>query len=223
MWINICDYLTRIRNRNYLKKVFKLILFGVLVFIGLSDCKKNQAGYYDVEGSFKEWVLFQKGSYWIFMNEGNHTTDSTIIRSPPVSWYTPPADENVDHYEEIYFSFKNSFILTEYIWKEPDYSYAAIGCFYPPNADYRALNSAFINGQSNSGLTVYTTLVERIDTMLLNNNKFFNVLHTRSIDAGQNYLQNDYYFVKNIGLVKFSMKTNAFDSTWSVLRWHIVQ
>jgi len=36
-------------------------------------------------------------------------------------------------------------------------------------------------------------------------------------------LRKDYYFAKNIGLLKFSIKTPNIDSTWSILRWHIVQ
>jgi hypothetical protein len=63
----------------------------------------------------------------------------------------------------------------------------------------------------------------KIDTLILNNNKFINVIHTRNVGGDKPGYHYDYYFAKNIGLIKFSVSTAQYDTTWSLLRWHTNQ
>jgi hypothetical protein len=98
----------------------------------------------------------------------------------------------------------------------------------PPDGAYMALTNNYSLGNSTSNwLSAYCRYVEKIDTLVLNNNKFVDVIHTRSSDNNrypyyENCL-NDYYFARNIGLIKYSVQTDTYDSTWSLVRWHTIQ
>jgi hypothetical protein len=140
----------------------------------------------------------------------------------PRHGFTPPPSENLDHYEGFYYDVSNSFLKNVSIDRGTDDSFASLGIFYPDDAGFPGLSSSIAAGIG-SGSSDFFKLVEKIDTMFINSNRFTNVVHTRSTSTYYDNLQNDYYYVKNIGLVKFSIKTNSFDSTWSLMRWHVIQ
>jgi len=197
-------------------------IYCLLFLVLVSSCKKKGTSIYYIDNSFKEWVLFQKGSYWVYLNEKRQVQDSTYINMQPRYGFTPPESENLDCYEQIYYDVSNSFLRSVSINRDPGDSYVSLWVFYPDDATFTSLNSSITDGTWSESSNNFE-LVEKIDTMLLNNNRFINVIHTRSASTYYDNLQNDYYYAKNIGLVKFSIKTNAFDSTWSLLRWHVIQ
>ena len=171
-------------------------------------------------------MLFQKGSYWIYRNEENQTLDSSYINIQPLTEWNSTT-------EMISYAVSNSFIQNVLLIGATDLdlgsdSFADIIMSNPPDGHYMALTSAYAVGNSTSNwLSAYCHFVEEIDTIFLNNNKFVNVIHTRayvnnSCPYYDNYL-NDYYFAKNIGLVKYSIQTDTYDSTWSLVRWHAIQ
>ena len=200
--------------------IFLIFCLGILALF--SSCSKKKAITYYIDNSFKEWVLFQKGSYWVYFNDSSHMLDSAFVDMQPRYGLSPPETEHMDHYQSIYYTVTSSFIRDVYIGRDPDESYVAIGFFYPKNDVFKALNSGYTNGSWN-GSSSFTSLIEKIDTMILNYKKFTNVIHTRTNEVIYDSSQYDFYFAKNIGLIKFSAKTNSFDSTWSLMRWHIIQ
>jgi hypothetical protein len=198
-------------------------IYCLLFLVLVSNCKKKGTTTYYIDNSFKEWVLFQKGSYWVYLNEKRQVQDSTYIIMQPRYGFTPPPSENLDHYEQIYYDVSNSFLKSVAINREPGDSYVSLEFFYPDDgAGFTGLNSSITDGTW-SGSSNSFKLIEKIDTIFLNSSRFTNVIHTRSTSTYYDNLQNDYYFAKNIGLVKFAIKTNTFDSTWSLMRWHVIQ
>ena len=211
----ICEFWKHSSNM----KTYKFLLFALLFLIVLS-CNKSRTSTSYVPDAFKPWSLFQSGSYWVYLNEKKHVNDSTYIDSPPVSWFEPPQPVSVQH-QVISYVFLNSF-LTEVDILSGDSNHAYMGY------------TDFVSGSSvltlqvveNTTNLVSTTckVIERLDTLSINHNLFNNVIHTRDTNYFLKFRWiKDYYFAKNIGLLKFKIKTPTIDSTWSILRWHVNQ
>jgi hypothetical protein len=62
------------------------------------------------------------------------------------------------------------------------------------------------------------------DSLVVNNRTFFNVMNTRYQQINNYYdtITETYYIAKSIGLIKFQLGKNHTDTTWSLLRYHIV-
>ncbi len=181
-------------------------------------CKKQTTTYY-IQDSFKPWTLFQKSSYWIYLNEKRNSPDSAFIENQPFSYFTPPSPATLQ-YEVINYTYSNCFINDAAIIAGRSSPYYALVDFFSSS---HVLSAGMLDNTSNKA-SESCWLVERIDTLIINNNIFTNVLHTRDTN---NYPPSlcvkDYYFVKNIGLIKFSIKTPKYDTTWSLVRWNVIQ
>ena len=93
--------------------------------------------------------------------------------------------------------------------------------------DFYSGNACFTNwlilGKEDR-VTTSCRLIHVYNFLTLNTNTFNNVYHTRdSNKTSTSYTVKDYYFAKNIGLIKFSIRTPEIDSTWSLVRWHVLQ
>jgi hypothetical protein len=183
----------------------------VLVLL-VPSCKKANTVYL-LQDSFKGWALFQKNSYWVFLNEKSHLPDSMYIIESPYSWFQPMQNGKYQ-YEVIDYKFSNGFLLSAEIKAANDY-YAVLG-LQDFNGWNTVLSSAVVDNLTN--LLASGDVIERLDSIIVNNNKFTNVIHIK--DTIQ---KKEYYFAKNIGLFKFSKQIKNTDSVWSILRWHVIQ
>jgi len=203
-------------NKNYIRILIRLTFLLLLPIMTL-NCKK-QNSVYSIQDSFKPWVIFQKGSYWVYLNEVNHTIDSTYIDKSPTSFYTPPAPASIQ-YEEVTFTYSSGFLKKMYVSSGKDVPYCILGDYID---DTRALSARIID---NSSIQVSEScwLVEKIDTVVINNKVFTNVLHTRDTNNHPSSLSvKDFYFMKDVGLIKYSIKTPNIEGTWSLMRWHCI-
>ena len=78
-----------------MRNIFFLIIFLVLVFSG---CKKEPSVIY-VDEYFKEWSLFRRSSYWVYLNESTMIEDSSFISKDPQ--YSYFGQEKAKKYEYI--------------------------------------------------------------------------------------------------------------------------
>jgi hypothetical protein len=193
-----------------------ILLCSILCFL-LISCKKQTPTVYYINDSFKKWTLFQKGSFWIFYNEQSNNIDSIYISETPTSWYSPAEPIAIQY---ILIKLSNSFLIQYLISSGPNDPVLSVEDIY--STDRNVFCYAQIVGSS-----IYASptckLVEKLDKYVINNNMFFNVIHTRDSNFVKPIITKDYYFVQNIGMVQYSIKTTSSDSTWSILRWHIVQ
>jgi hypothetical protein len=202
-------------------KTWCSIFLLTLLVLGVG-CKKQKSTTYYVDNEIKEWVLFQKDSYWIYVNEKTQKQDSAYIKMIPREAVSLPWQESADCFEAYYYEVTNSFFLDVGIQRDYDQSVAKLTSFFPTEGPFPGLTSIILTNPL-IDTTKNPALIQIIDTMVINNNIFTNVLHTRNTSNYYNHLQNDYYFAKNIGLVRYSIKTNSFDSTWSLMRYHVIQ
>jgi hypothetical protein len=68
-------------------------------------------------------------------------------------------------------------------------------------------------------------VIEVFSNLTVNNSLYHNVYHTRYSELlyVNDSAVRDYYFAKNIGLVIFKMRTGNIDTTWSLVRHHVIQ
>jgi hypothetical protein len=213
-WLSTRGFLSFINMTSSIrigKLVFYFALFTIIV-----GCSKRQSTYY-IQDSLKEWTFYKTGSYWIFLNETSQNQDSLFIDEDPTSYFTPPEPTNTQ-YEIIKYEINNGFLTTGTLSAGMEDN--AFFVFSDFQSGGMPLSTWIINGKSSS-ISTYSWLIKRFDTLTINKTLFYDVIHTR--DSSEKGRARDYYFVKNIGLVKFSIRTAQFDSTWSLLRWHVVQ
>jgi hypothetical protein len=203
------------RILNYKLALMCLLFSAIFSFV---SCKKEEH-YYPIQDSFKEWTVFKTGSYWIFYDSETNKNDSSFVYENPVSYIY--RDGGSIPYEVISFLQWN------------------IGDFRIGGSQEN--NSILVNKEGYGGtlLSYYATanisnyisyacrVIDRFDTLTLLGNTFHSVIHIRNrIQDATGYDSigfMDYYFAKNIGVIKASIKTSTVDSTLTLVRWHIVQ
>jgi hypothetical protein len=186
------------------------------------SCKKKDQNYY-VQNSFKEWTLFKKGSYWVYLNETSNKPDSCFVIENAIDRmnsdeYGGTLNQGGIYYEIISYNIFNV-ALFELIARDND-SYLLCEGF----AGHDFINSYRVTSNLSQEVNVNCVVKKRYDTLVINNNKFVDVIQTQDsestlINNHFYYSISNYFFAKNIGLIKFANK----DSTWSLVRWHVLQ
>jgi hypothetical protein len=203
-----------------MNKTFSLFafLFFTLALIG---CKKEQA-HYTISQDFMKWVYFKEGSYWIYKNEKKGIIDSCYIASKAL-FATSNSEKDLGYlFDFIEMHFNSSFLETGYIRSTPTFDYAD---YYTGDWTIGSIRTNINIGQKVKwGDDVYEELAF-YDTFTLNDSVFRNVIHTRIAYPGYSYdsIIRQYYFSKNIGLIKYEKTELNTDSIWSLMRWHVFQ
>ena len=206
----------------------KLFIIVSIFFVLSMGCKKNEETKYDlIPVEFKAWTVFQNRSFWIFLNEKTNQTDSTYVTNCEQSLATDNNSSNPLYTESYYVRFSSSFVNNFYLIAGTDSSARQNIDEYHTNG--LALTMDRLNNpnvQSGNIDPAYKSkVVEVIPNLVLNNDTFthvYNILWAYKERTGDSVVEN-YYMAKNIGLIKFRTKIGNADTTWSLLRWHVVQ
>jgi hypothetical protein len=202
-------------------KIIVIVFLSCFILFFVS-CKKEDQNYY-VQDSFKEWALFNKGSYWIYLNENNNKLDSCFIKYSPIDYlysenygYTP--NKGGIYYEIISYNVIN--IAEFFLSARIDDSYLL--CEGEVGHDF--INSYQVSANISQKISETCNVIKRYDTLVINNNQFYNVIYIRDsvpsyINNHSSYSVSNYFFARNIGLIKVATR----DSTWSLIRWHTIQ
>ena len=192
----------------------KSTLLVVLIILINCNCTKNKYVYY-IKDSIKPWSYFKQGSYWIFYNENTKSLDSNYINKKEDILIQP---DSPPQYEHIYINISSNFINHYTIFRNSDDSYLELGYL-------NVLSASIIEGSS-SIISTTCRLINVFDVLTINGNNFKNVIQTQNTSIyNQDTTITNYYFVKNIGLVKKEINYLNMDSisTRSLIRWHVVQ
>jgi len=192
----------------------KSILLLILIMLIDCDCTKNKDVYY-INNSIKPWSLFKKGSYWIFYHENTQSFDSNYISTEENVLIQP---DSPPQYENIYIHITSDFFDYYRIFRNCDDSYLEL-------SGRKVLSASVIEGTS-SVISTECRLINVFGILTINGINFKNVIQTQytSIHNNDTTLTN-YYFAKNVGLVKLEIKYLDTDSisTRSLVKWHVVQ
>ena len=206
-------------------KIFIIFFILSLVFIG---CKKSEeTKYVMVPDEFKAWTVYQKDSYWIYLNENINQADSTFVTKCDRSLYTDN-DPYIHLYTESYdVRISGKFLINFNITAgEGPYTGQLIN-------EYHALGGGLSMGWLENPYAHFGyndpsyihKVVEVIPSFVLNNKTYsnvYNILWAKQNFKGDSVIEN-YYLAKNIGLIKFKTRVGMADTTWSLLRYHVIQ
>jgi hypothetical protein len=192
-----------------------IIITLVIFFYG---CSKNEHTYSYIPQELKDMSVFKNGSYWIYLNENTGLLDSCYTDGAPVIWYTDLSTKGVFHHEERIIGYLNSSFLRWYSLHTTFLSYVL------PNSVV-----SFITDIS-EGDTILTstyrsfTYIEKIPKYSLNNIEYSDVFHTKTAWK----LENDsiiytFHIADHVGLIRLNKRIGNADTTWSLLRFHVIQ
>jgi hypothetical protein len=177
--------------------------FIVLLFI-LTNCHKSESMHFPIPQTFKDVALFNKNSYWIYLNEKTSKTDSTYITSDPQFFTT---STGTDTFDDIIITFEGSLFTQEYL-----------------RDIFVSLHSTIMPDFTIIVFSNYT-IIEKFDSLNVNSHKFVNVFHTRqsSLTSKHDSIFFDTYLAPHIGIIKIIKKQLGTDSTFSLVRWRVSQ
>ncbi len=168
----------------------------------LTACTKHERTYLYVPQLYKDVALFQKNSYWAYLNEATLQIDSTYVNANPSSYFQ---STDLSSYEVINVPFDGSLFIKNSLFVDA------------------AILSATI--QPHAGIIIMQSNIEKLDSLNVNNHKFYNVYHNHQIlvPLQSDSIFIDSYAVQHIGIIKLSKKVAGKDTTLSLLRWNSIQ
>ncbi len=183
----------------------------------LLACNKQPDTCY-IQKDFKQWTVFEPGTYWVYLNERSLKVDCCHIDAEPLHGFTPP-EPTSQQYEIIDISVSGGWLVKLYSQSLCENSYLTVGDF---QYGAEALSLYVCKGIIDY-ISPTTFLIEKFDSFPLNDHVFVDVIHTRDSNTYADGWVRHYYLAKNIGILKFSLKTKDIDSSWSLVRWHVIQ
>ena len=194
---------------------------------GLISCTKN-LDHWNIPDEFQSWCRYREGTYWIYRNEKTQQNDCTYVTGYSLN-SLPHSQDPTDYYIDWERSEITGAFLTGIYGYTPGKDVAGMTIYGNTNARslYFSLaqvtNPEFIKavrtGQEGMGVVaVYPT--EKV-----NGNSFTNVYNcvTEYVSSAGDSVITSGHLVKNTGLVKYIKHRANWDTTWTLLRWHVVQ
>ncbi len=210
----------------------KIINIITIIFILNTSlfCKK-EAKHYSIPEDFKQCCLFKKGSYWTYIEDSLKILDSTFIINSPSYAIVKTGEGKYDPTIEQYnISFISKILLYQTIrgsLKGHDDLFIAlndsafsIGLVYnlPNNIKYEYYGAP-TNG--------YITKIKLYDSVEINGKSYYDILQT--VYKGENYIYPyifdsiNFYYAKNLGLIKITGEWNSHKHSWSIVRIHAIR
>ena len=210
------------------KKRISLILYCIIIFL-LYSCQKKESKHYTISDNFKEWCLFQNGSYWIYKEDSLQYIDSLYIDGAPIH-YTNTININAD--EKGYIIDLISIPLKSQFFNAWELSASADLCSHlvisfkdstvvlslVDNLKYLSKYTA-----SNFSQPAYFENLQYYSSFEINSKDYKDVIKTFFYHFEGGSKEYYFYFAKNVGLIKISGTWNNVGHSWSLLRYKVVQ
>jgi len=179
-------------------KLWYIIAF----FLILTGCNKRERNYIYIPQLYKDVALFQKNSYWVYLNEKTLQVDCTYVKTDPAFHFD--SDELTSH-EVIIVPFDGNLFIQDDLF------------------DDAVILSSKI--QPHFSIIIIQIDVEKLDSLYINKYVYHNVYHTHqsSLTAQSDSIILDTYVVPHIGIIKISKNIAGKDTTISLLRWNVKQ
>lgn len=190
-----------------MKKLIFVFILGLFMIGCLTNCRKTGSEHLTIPQLEKDLAVFNKNSYWVYLNESTTKLDCTYVNNDP-QFYTYTAQDGSSVTDNIVVPFDGNYFFNEYL------SGSFLGVL---------LDAPIVHF---NGIAAYApNIVERFDSLYVNNDKFFNVYRTcySSLTAHYDSVILDTYMVPHIGIIKLTKKTLGTDTTLSIVRWKVSQ
>lgn len=208
----------------------RFLLLMILIIAGCSKSppqKDDTLGpLYAIPAEMKAWTMFNPGSFWNYRNEKTGNIDTTFYKYGPYFRETPCI--NCPVYQYMWF-FVNSPVFVKFKLTGAADSNAKLNVTTRDRWNFNVLTyRTLIHPDASSNDSSYYQSYKCLglfSNFLLNGHSFSNVIATRL--AGKDNNGKDYtvesWFARNIGLIKFHVKSGQGDTTWSLAGWHTEQ
>ena len=217
--------LKKIKYMNF-QKFIRVIIYSLLISLFLISCKKNTTTiHYTIPDEMKQWYLYQNGSYWIYQNDKTPQIDCTYISKDPNIWQNPfyLDDGSIGSITDYIGIGYNGNILVD--------SEITPGEVVISTRDAGSGNIAFLSnileGEKYDLTGEVYKYIHHFDSLAINNHFIKDVRQTRFAFpmniSGTDSLALTFYFARHIGLIKIIQSKSNIDTTWSLVRYHIVQ
>jgi hypothetical protein len=198
------------------------LLMISITFMSFQGCKKQDINYY-IPDEFRLWTCYKPGSYWIYLNEKTGAQDCTYVKEFMSGIHSSHSYESdpVHNYEYATVAF------TSHLYSSFDIvtTSLSIPLF---NAEISSIGFSY-SLLKNPVYTLYnyggSGVYEVYSMESVNGNEFLNVYDMRSewLNKSGDSLAWEAHFVESVGIIKLRTSKAPFDTTWSLLRWGIVQ
>ena len=192
-------------------------LFIVLIFGG---CEQDTVYFY-VPEQFKQFGLFQKGSYWIYQDSATLNWDTCSLL------YTVSPDLNQTDYNSWYesYSFDYSGTFFRYAYITTDfYKLGLSSDFYL----YPIIPGNFIIGLKKEDFSCVQENLALLDSLSIGNNVFKEVYVTKNMSTHTTVVDSlkatfIIYSVKHVGIVKLRKIAQDKVTTWNLINYNSIQ
>jgi hypothetical protein len=188
-------------------------------FIFIQGCHKQEPFIETIPEQLRVYSIFQAGSFWIYKNETTREIDSTFIHFPPQFTYF-----QVDEY--LFFELCDinygGTLISSSLSSWDEYRITKKNELSSPCLRSASFQPGYIYSYYHN---TYFKNISYFDSLIINDNVFYDVMNTlyKTTNENQDTLTYTFYLAKSVGLVKLNLKINNFDTTWSLLRYHVVQ
>ena len=215
---------------------FLLVLPFLYVFEG---CTKQDPEYYTIPEDFKQWVVYQPGTYWIYLNEKTGAQDCTFVTSVYTGQHVTGGNGSSDterHFEAITSNCSGP--LFKYMSAEAEME-SSIVTNYKASLSIPLSSPGMEDVSFSYGLLLNPQFIQyrRYEAIInygvkqvypeesMNGKIFTNVYDLRHewINYMGDSLVTEAHFAKNTGIVKLRIYKEQSDTTWSLIRYKIVQ
>jgi len=200
----------------------------------LSSCKKKEQTNFYISVEYKGWSCYKTGSYWVYLNEKTGTQDCTWVKTDTNYIQIHHGDEEDPvRYYEIFRTEVSGDLYTGYYTEASGDEYTSVNLVPTYLKDISFSLSLLQN--PNFRHTIYHETIENAGVAdvyqeeTVNGHSFSNVYDIRHEWFSQ-YLNSlgdsliaSIHLVKNIGIIKLRKYKEGADTTWSLLRWKVVQ
>lgn len=222
-----------------MKRSLPVLLFLLLL---ASACHKNQDEYY-IPDEFKNWGCFKPGTYWIYLNDKTGTQDCTWVKEFQTGMHAHGEDPDPTYYYE-YFDVSLAGPLFTSISTNAQRTSKSHDWKDMAGMTMTLVNDQMENIWFSSELEANPEFIQRIyreyvfwktgvfsvyPVEVINDDTFSNVYDIRkewfssNIYSYGDSLSTEAHLVKNIGIVKYRSYKEGIDTTWTLLRWKVVQ
>jgi hypothetical protein len=97
-----------------MKKLILVFVLSLLIVVCLTNCNKTKTQHLYISQFNKDIAVFNKNSYWVYLNEKTSKVDCTYIKSDP-RFYTTTEQDGSSETDNILVPFDGSFFLEEFL------------------------------------------------------------------------------------------------------------
>ena len=205
-------------------KIYRLIFSALIAFLIIEACGKKDKEHptYYLGQRYKDYAVYKVGSYWIYEDSASKVIDSIYLYKQEISindggGIVPFNSEGI--YENRYSSLYNDTLLCNGgIVSDRSgaiYRVARLNDYFNSNIDY----FEGLIGQLAPG-TFYSYYIDKKDSIVFNNQKFFDVDIFENTQQEYSYQPRRTYYAKHVGLVRKELFNGE---VWNLIRYQVSQ